>query len=178
MTEAHLLMLEKVLEKRGYHKYIPNNCNGTDLRRVCTNESFHWYKTIKKVREENEDGELRTTFAVILYIPVWDHYQYVNPDDLLSRYGASIVVHACDYPYYSEFRFPFVQEDDHSFFFEFLPEKNKGERYIPKIISQEEINKLIDSWEELANESGNFYQEKCLPLLYTPIRKTSSSPNR
>ena len=165
MTEAHLLLLETVLTKRGYHKYVPNDSNGTDLSRICTNESFYWYKTLEKVREEDEDGDMRTTFAVILYIPVWDHYQYVNPSDLISRYGASIEVQVCEHPHYSRFSFPFVQEDYPSFFFEFHPEEIDNKKYVPKIVSEEEINKLIDSFEELSSECGKFYKEKCQSLI-------------
>lgn len=165
MTQPHYLSLEKELKKRGYSKYTPNDRNGSDLRRVCTNESFHWYKTLEKVREEDEDGEMHTTFAVILYIPVWDHYQYVNPSDLISRFGASVNVQVCEYPHYSQFDFPFIQENDPSFFFEFHPENSEKKKYIPKIIYEEDINKLIDSFEELALECGKFYKGKCMGLI-------------
>lgn len=165
MTEAHLLLLETVLIKRGYHKYVPNDCNGTDLSRVCTNESFYWYKTLERVREEDEDCDIRTSFAVILNIPVWDHYQYVNPSDLISRYGATIEVQVCDHGCHSQFSFPFVQEDYPSFFFEFHPENSDNKKYVPKIIFEEDINKLIDSFEELSLECGKFYKEKCKCLI-------------
>lgn len=165
LTEAHLILLERELEKRGYKKYVPNDCNGTDLRRVCSNESFHWYKTLKRVRKEDKEGEMQTAFAIILYIPVWDHYQYENPSDLMSRYGSSIEIQILDNSHYSQFSFPFVQENYPSFFFEFHPENRGSQKYVPKIKSEEEINKLIDTFEQLSLVSGTFYLEKCKDLI-------------
>lgn len=166
MTEAQLILLEKILEERGYKKYIPNDLNGYDVSRICKNESFYWYKTLEKVREEDEDGDYRTTFGAVLYIPVWDHYQYLEPHETTSRYGAEVVVQILDNKFYSQFFFPFVQEKDNSLFHQFIPKDEFNGKWVSKIVTEKDINALVDTLEELTKECGEFYKSKCMKLIY------------
>lgn len=163
-TGKQLEQFEKILEEKGYRKYIcKNDCESRthDYSSICQNESWHWYKSIEKIRGENEDGDTKTKYNVLLYIAFWDYTKY--PKEVQQNIwvaGTQVVVKVWDGGYCSDFEFPFYQDKyKNNLFFDYDPDA-EGEWYKERIVTNEEIERLITNLENLAIKCSAFYREE------------------
>lgn len=171
LTPEQLVQIENILKERGYHKQIMNNSKGYDMHHVFQNETFHWYKTIERVREEDEYGDLVTKQAVILYLAFWDHNLYSNVYIHPFNIGSQALVEIIDSQYYVRFSFPWINEDGNSIFSDISIENNGNLDWRIRNATDKEMNHLIDTLEQLSLASGVFYKQQCTSLLYKNLRE-------
>ena len=178
-TESQLGQFERILEERGYRKYVCKNNTEQrihDYSSVCSNESWHWYKSIEKVREEDEYGEMKTKYAVLLYIAFWDYTKY--PEEVQQNIwvaGTQVVVKVCDEAYCNSFEFPFYHDkEENNLFFDYDPEA-EGEWYKERKVTDYEIKTLLNHLEVLAMECSDFFKKKAKGYLYKNMRDDSQT---
>lgn len=163
-TKSQLEQFERILKEEGYRKYVCKNDyerRNHDYSSVCSNESWHWYKSIEKVREKDEYGEMRTKYSVILYIAFWDYTKY--PKEIQQNIwvaGTQVVIKVCDEAYCHSFEFPFYQDkEENNLFFDYDSEA-EGEWYKEREVSDMEIKRLIADLENLAIKCSAFYRKE------------------
>lgn len=147
LTDKQNKLFEQVLTERGYKKYTPSRAS---LSHVCTNEKWHWYQTLQRERVEDNYGEMKTIFSVILYIAVWDYTDLIRSGQvhpMRKPYGTQIVVRILDKDVYSDFEFPFFWSD----------------RDLKA--TKRQMNEAIDTLETLASQCTDFYKSKCSELI-------------
>lgn len=177
LTRSQLKQLERILEKKGYRKYVCKNDYERiyhDYSSVCVNESWHWYKSIEKVREEDEYGEMKIKYNVILYIAFWDYTRY--PETVQQGIwiaGTQIVVKVWDGGYCSDFEFPFYHDkDENNLFFDYDPDAD-GEWFKERQVTDDEIERLISNLEILAIECSAFYRKDVQWMINRNLRDDS-----
>lgn len=174
LTKNQLERLERILEEKGYRKYICKNNYETrthDYSSVCNNESWHWYKSVEKVREEDEYGEMNTKYNAILYIAFWDYTRYPKEvRQVIWVAGAQVVVKVCDEEYCNSFEFPFYHDQkENNLFYDYDPEA-VGEWYKEREVTDDEIERLINNLEILAIECSAFYRKEAQWIIYKNLR--------
>lgn len=176
LTKPQLERLERMLEEKGYRKYVckNNSPSGYDYSSVCHNEAWHWWKTIEKIKEEDEYGDMRTKHSVILYIAFWDYTRY--PKEVQQNIwvaGTQVVVKVCDEAYCNTFEFPFYHEkEENNLFFDYDPEA-EGEWYKERQVTDKEIERLITNLETLAMECSAFYRKEAQWIIKANLRNDS-----
>lgn len=181
-TVSQLEQFERILEEKGYRKYVCKKDPGRrvhDYSSVCVNESWHWYKSVEKVREEDEDGDLRTKYNVLLYIAFWNYTKY--PETVqqgLWVAGTQVVVKVCDEAYCNTFEFPFYHDkEENNLFFDYDPEA-EGEWYTERKVTDEELERLISNLEILAIECSAFYRKEVQWIVNSNLRNDNRTTKR
>ena len=177
LTKKQLKQFERILEEKGYRKYVCKNdyeCRIHDYSSVCQNEAWHWYKSIEKVREEDEDGDARTKYNVLLYIAFWDYTKYQKEVQKgIWVAGTQIVVSVWDGGYCSDFEFPFYHDKDgNNLFFDYDPNAEE-EWYKERKVTDMEIERLISNLEILAMECSAFYRREAQFIIDKNLRDDS-----
>lgn len=180
LNEQQLGQVERLLESQGFRKCVcRTETEKHDGRCVCTNESWHWYKTIEREWAEDKYGDIYTTYSTVLYIAFWDFREYLKYDsnvvfeDLIA--GTQVLVRIISEKYNGgNFEFPWAgEETDNNIFqtpnpaftFNSDNEESNEPYYIQLTPTDEQVLAFLKKLEELGHECSSFYREKATKYL-------------